>query len=109
MVSFTPAVVSKRLISKLQDISVVDCEVTLETRVFTDLKISGSDLWDLLDWVTEEFGTDFSTMDVSHFGPGEGFDIDWLIQKRLFRKPYPELYVRSLINAAVTGHWVKEA
>lgn len=94
----------ERLEAKLRDISVVNNPtITGETEICYDLSILGWDLWDFLEWITDEFGTDFSAMKVGLYSPGEGAFMG--LYTLTGRRKYRSLRLADLLAAIEAGRW----
>lgn len=102
-VMMTPAEIERarhRVIERLAEITVVhDAPIEDTTEIYKALRVSGWDLSELLGWVHEEFGTDFSAMNISQYSPAEGAE--------LFadERDYRGLTVGALVSAMARGAW----
>lgn len=74
------------------------------TEVFYDTRLYGEDFFDLIEWIIDEYGTDFSGMDASQYAPGEGGGMMQLPLLFGFR-PYKSLTVGKLAEAVELGRW----
>lgn len=79
--------------------------VELDDEIYYDLGIYGDPFFDLLDEISEEFGTDFSMLRPSDFTPGEGAEIIRPVLVLLGRKPFKSLTVAKLWRAIQSGRW----
>jgi hypothetical protein len=77
--------------------------VTDEADLYEDLGIYGDDFDDIVVWISETFGTDFSTMKAK-FAPGEAgeFGIRRFMQGK---SPYQRCTVGDLLKAVECGRW----
>jgi hypothetical protein len=82
-----------------------DTPVTLDTELYEDLRIWGADFYELIAWIAETFGTDFSTMDASKYAPGEGAGEFGFVRLFSGRSPYRKCTVAQLLAAVDRGRW----
>lgn len=91
--------VSHRIIERLAATTVIaNARIDGGTEIYSDLKISGTDLYDFLVWVHAEFGTDFAGMKLSAYAPGEA-DFPH------FHGNFESLTVDAILRAVAAGAW----
>jgi hypothetical protein len=93
------------LLRMVRQSTVSSREVNLEQELYYELRISGDDLYDLLSQIAEEFGTDFSELDLRHYAPGEGAAMLKPALVAAGLRPYESLTVRDLWTAIKSGRW----
>lgn len=97
--------IKERIIEKLKDISPRrNYSIGDKSEIYYDLRISGDDLLELLDWISIKFGANFSTMRVHDYAPSE-VEIYPLITRLWGRRPYKSLKVQDVVDAVVRGSW----
>lgn len=79
--------------------------VTLGTALYHDLRIWGEDFYELIDWISVTFGTDFSKMDMSKYAPGEGPGELGIVRLFTGKSPYRTCTVSQLLTAVECGSW----
>jgi hypothetical protein len=92
------------VVGKLRELSTrnnIDIKPT--TEIFYDLKISGDDFDELIEWVSMKFGTDFSSM-TRGYVPGEA-ELFPLILRLFGKRPYKSITVQHLLSAIIQKHW----
>jgi hypothetical protein len=90
----------ERVVERLADTTVIQgAPIEDATEIYRDLRISGWDLWEFIDWVRAEFGTDFSAMNASKYSPGEGGEL--FADDRAYRS----LTVGAVLDAIANGAW----
>lgn len=88
----------ERVIERLRTCTtIVNPQIGDGTEIYRDLHVSGDDLYDFIEWVHQEFRTDFSAMDLSKYAPGEGV--------ALFEREYQSLTVGAVLHAIAIGAW----
>ncbi|MBB5771946.1 hypothetical protein HNP47_001950 [Brevundimonas vesicularis] len=102
--------VRDHVIRALKSVTLCDDEITDRTELYYDLGLYGEDLAEAIDAVREPFGTDFSPMDLRHYGPnevGHNFGLNFVREFREWRgqRTYRSLTVASLIAAVQAGSW----
>lgn len=90
---------------RVKESTVRKSDISLEDEIYYDLRIYGDPLFDLLNDLSEAFGTDFSEMKVTEYAPGEGAELIRPILVAFGRKPFLSLKVSDLWDAVQRGHW----
>jgi|GEM_PF-5903308 len=82
--------------------------ITGATELYYELGLAGDDLYEAIAAIHDRFGTDFSSMDLRHYAPGETEAIfslgpirEWLGRPRRYRS----LTVQLLLDAVEAGAW----
>ena len=94
--------VETRLTTKLRDLSGYEGTIEPSTEVSDDLRIEGDDLEDLLFWLQNDFGIDFSELKAGDLNLNEPPAI---IRSVLGKRRFKSLTVQSLLNAMNTKCW----
>jgi hypothetical protein len=77
------------------------------TEIYYDARVSGDDLWELVTYLADRFGTDFSAMDLRLYAPGEGAQLVRPLLMFFGRRPYRSLTVETLTAAVQQGYWLE--
>jgi hypothetical protein len=94
--------VESRLIARLRDLSGFEGTIEPSTEVSDDLRIEGDDLEDLLFWLQNEFGIDFSNLKAGDLNLNEP---PAMIRSVFGKRRFKSLTVESLLNATNTKCW----
>jgi len=94
------------LAAKLRELSAKK-NVSIASEIYYDLRISGDDFDELIEWIYTRFGTDFSAM-VRQYVPGEAAILPFLLEA-LGKPPFPSITVRDLLAAIERGAWQESA
>jgi hypothetical protein len=95
--------VRQAVIEKAKYFSVKTISVTDDTEIYYDLRISGDDFDELICWMHQTYGTDFSEMK-RRYVPGE-VEIYPLITRLFGAHPYASITIGDLVDAACEGKW----
>lgn len=94
------------IIKRIKDTTIeTEASVTLDADLYEDLRIWGADFYELIAWIAETFGTDFSSMDASKYVPGEGAGEFGLVRLLSGKSPYRRCTVAQLLAAVERGRW----
>jgi acyl carrier protein len=99
----------KKLVAELASYKIED--LSLETRLNTDLKMDGDDAIEFFDAFSEKFVVDLSDFQYNkHFGSeGGGNPINFLISILFHEYDTQEpVTIQDLVDAAKAGRWVKK-
>jgi hypothetical protein len=94
--------VETHLITKLRELSGHDGRIGPTTEVSDDLKIEGDDLEELLIWLRNEFGVDFSELKAGDLNLNEP---PAMIRSFFGKRRFKSLTVQSLLNAVDAKRW----
>lgn len=97
------------LLRMIEETTVSGRRISMDDEIYYDLRISGDDLYDLLTRAAEQFGTDFSNLDLQRYAPGEGAAILKPALASVGLRPYESLKVRDIWDAVVRGMWKSDA
>lgn len=78
-----------------------------DTEVYYDAGLWGEDAWELIDFVFDKYGVDFSAMDTGRYVPHEGFDLREILVW-IGKRPFKSLTISSLARAVDEGAWHKD-
>lgn len=102
----TSEAVKASIVERIRETTVeADVPVTLDTDLYSDLRIWGADFYELIAWIAQTFGTDFSTMDASKYVPGEGPGELGFVRLFSGKSPYRKCTVAQLLAAVHRGRW----
>lgn len=109
-VAQSPDAIRDHVVRALKSVTCSDDAITDQTELYYDLGLGGEDLANAIDAVREPFETDFSSMDLRHYGPnevGHNFGLNFVREFREWRgqRTYRSLTVGSLIAAVLAGSW----
>lgn len=76
--------------------------VTDDTDIYGDLGINGMDLFEVLCWVSSEYGTDLRAITPKEYDINEP-------PGRLFGPPYKAVRISEILAAIDRGHWIVPA
>lgn len=94
------------IVERIKEATVeTDVSVNDETDLYGDLRIWGDDFYDVVAWIAETFGTDFSAMDASKFVPGEGLGEFGVARIFIGKSPYRRCTLGDLLAAVERGRW----
>jgi hypothetical protein len=82
--------------------------ITRATELYYDLGLAGDDLYDVITAIRARFGTDFSTMILREYAPGEVeglFSFDTLREVLGRPQQYRSLTIELLVEAVRAGGW----
>jgi len=91
-----------RLITKLRELSGHDRTIGPATEVSDDLRIEGDDLEELLVWLQNEYGVDFSELKTGDLNLNEP---PAMIRSFFGKRRFKSLTVQSLLNAVDAKRW----
>jgi|CXWL01.1.fsa_nt_gi hypothetical protein len=97
--------VRARLYERLRELIVVERDFNVSDEIYYDLKLSGSDLFELLIWVGREFDVNFSAMNIGDYAPHEGPEIVRPILELCGRRPYRSLRIGDLLRVIESKAW----
>lgn len=93
--------ISQKVIEVIQRHSYQRRDVGLESEIYYDLNIYGSELWEALKEIGDSLSIDLKEIDLASVAPGEGFEpISWAFTKLGFR-PFKSLKVIDLVQIAM--------
>ncbi len=75
-----------------------------DAEIYKDLKISGDDLLDLIEFCRKSFGTSFDKFVVSDYAPSEG-GMTVPLLRTIFGREYRSFTFSNLIAAVQKGSW----
>jgi len=98
--------IREEIVGRLKEVTWKDDpDICDSTEIFYELDIYGEDLVDeILWWVHDRYGTDFSEFDNKKYAPSEAAIIPF-IKMWFGKRPFKSFKVKDLVDAAMRGQW----